>query len=236
MIELITTAFILGIAGSMHCVGMCGTIVLATGSFNDSLTVSMLKRLFYNLGRTTTYTLLGLLFGLIGLGISLGKYQQQLSIIIGSLMLLTAIFQLKLPLKYFENISIKISHWLKSKFQKLLKSKSLITQLSLGFFNGLLPCGLVYVALAGATSTADPIKAAVFMAFFGLGTIPALFLLGIITSYITDRTKKYFQEVIPLMIILFSLLLILRGLNLDIPYLSPKFSNNSTDLQKVKCH
>ncbi|TAE01163.1 MAG: sulfite exporter TauE/SafE family protein [Bacteroidetes bacterium] len=204
------TAFITGILGSFHCVGMCGSIVLAVQSKNWQ------NGLLYHLGRCLTYAILGLMFGFFGKGLYVAGFQQNISIILGFLMILFVLLpNQNFPFLY--QFYTKVKQYLQP-FH--IQNKS-VSAFVLGFLNGLLPCGLVYVAIFAAISTADAYYGALYMFLFGLGTIPMLLLLSISQKMLSVKWRTQFVKIVPVFVVVVGILLILRGLNLDIPYLSP---------------
>ena len=220
-IEIIS-ALSLGLLGSMHCIGMCGPIALVIPLNRKSTLTMMSGALSYNLGRVLTYSLLGLLFGLIGKSLVLGGFQRSVSIIIGVLIILSAILP-GLVTRYFNIIPIiaKGTNAVKNSLSGLLKQKSILSLLIIGLLNGLLPCGLVYVALAGAVISASMIDGAFYMAAFGLATIPVMFVIPMLGKFISDGFRNKLMKVFPYILIIFGMLFILRGLNLGIPLISP---------------
>ncbi|MDW3652030.1 MAG: sulfite exporter TauE/SafE family protein [Bacteroidia bacterium] len=214
------SALSLGFLGSLHCVGMCGPISLALSS-GSGKGKFWLGRLLYNLGRTTTYVLLGLLVGIFGQSLSLAGFQQSLSIILGISWLLILLLLpnwenrlLKLP--FLRKFLLKIKGGLSSLIQK----RSVPLMYNAGIMNGFLPCGLVYVALSGAMASNSLEESLAFMALFGLGTIPAMLALSFF-SHVRQGLTQYIKPVLYTASLVFACLLILRGMNLDIPFLSP---------------
>ncbi len=204
-------AFLTGLFGSMHCVGMCGAIALSlpTRSFVGSF--------LYNVGRVLTYTLLGLLFGSFGKGLDLLGMQQSLSIFLGGVIIL-GVF-----LPQFTKITLlnKAFFRLKQSFAPFFKKKSHFSMLAIGLLNGLLPCGLVYLAIIGSVVQADAQEGAAYMFFFGLGTLPMMQLLGIYKHLLGMEWRRRIFKIMPLFVFVLGILLIFRGLNLGIPYISP---------------
>lgn len=220
-IEIIS-ALSLGLMGSMHCIGMCGPIALVIPLNRNSTFTMMGGALSYNLGRVLTYALLGLLFGLIGKSFVLGGFQRSVSIAIGVFIIISAILP-GLVTRYFNVIPIiaKGTNAVKNTLSALLKRKTLFSLLIIGILNGLLPCGLVYVALAGAIVSGSMINGAIYMAAFGIATIPVMFAIPMLGKFISDTFRKKMMKVFPYILILFGVLFILRGLNLGIPFISP---------------
>ncbi len=232
------SALILGFVGSLHCVGMCGPIAFMLPLDRSNSIKQGSQVVSYHLGRIVTYGALGLLFGLLGSGLQLFGWQQQLSIGIGSLMIIGVIW-MYLPIKKWSlsPFIYKLIGKIKNSMGGLLTQKRASSLFVLGLLNGLLPCGLVYVALMGAIATGDPIQGVFFMMLFGLGTVPLMTIAVYSAGFIKGRFRMAFQKLIPAMIFLFGLLLILRGLGLGIPYLSPaQTSHNQEVATELECH
>ncbi|NND14982.1 MAG: sulfite exporter TauE/SafE family protein [Eudoraea sp.] len=232
------SAFILGFVGSLHCVGMCGPIAFMlpldrSNAFKQGSQVTS-----YHIGRIVTYGMLGLFFGLLGSGLQLFGWQQKLSIGIGSLMIIAVIW-MYLPIKKWSlsPFVYKLVGRIKNGMGGLLTRKSSPALFVLGLLNGLLPCGLVYVSLMGAVATGDPLKGSLFMMIFGLGTVPLMTVAVYSAGFLKGKFRIAFQKLIPAMILLFGLLLILRGLGLGIPYLSPAQSSHNQEVTtEINCH
>ena len=221
----IISAFIIGLVGSLHCIGMCGPIVLALPSNEFSKIKIISTRLLYNFGRVITYSLLGLIFGIIGSRIEVFGLQQISSIGLGIVM----IFYVLIPKRVVDlAINIKlvnsISRLLKNSFRKLLNKTSYSSFFLIGVLNGFLPCGFVYVGIAGALIAGSLIDSAIYMFLFGIGTIPVMFLTSLIPSFMGVKNRLRVQKIIPILIVVLGIIFILRGLNLGIPMLSPKDS------------
>lgn len=219
----LTAAFLLGFLGSFHCVGMCGPILMALPQSQEKNSIRFWKQLLYHSGRISVYFIFGLLVGLIGKGLFIIQIQQTVSIAFGLILLIITLFPILLPNK-LSSFSFFKFQWFKKIFTQLVNSKKISSIYFLGFLNGLLPCGFVYVALAAAVITASPLNAAGFMAFFGLGTAPALIILTMLGAVIQVSVRNKLRKTLPIITIIVALLLILRGLNLGIPMLSPKIN------------
>lgn len=219
----IWTALIIGFAGSLHCVGMCGPIVLALPTKINSKNLDfILKRLLYNIGRVSTYALIGIIVGYLGQSLKIWGYQQTLSILIGVVILLWVI----IPKKYHKIITelslIKKGFGILQKsIGKLFKNESYLSFYVIGILNGFLPCGFVYMGAAGAASTGNYFSGGLYMVLFGLGTVPALFVLSIFGKYFNQSLRNKFNKAVPYFAVILALLFILRGLNLGIPFISP---------------
>lgn len=213
----------LGFLGSLHCIGMCGPIALALPSQSKSKFSFYSGRIIYNLGRVITYSLMGLILGLVGQKINLAGYQQILSISLGSIILIFVLLPSRFK-NHFSSLSLvkALTKTLQSSIGVLFRKGSQTSLLGIGILNGFLPCGFVYVALAGAVSLGNVESSILFMALFGLGTIPAMFSASIVTNLFGQSFRKKVYRVVPVFAILLAIVFILRGLNLGIPYLSPK--------------
>ena len=167
--------------------------------------------------------MMGLVFGMVGTGFVFFGFQQILSVIIGTIILLAFILPSFFASRFnFSKKTLFIFNFVKSKLSILLSKKSLQSHFYIGLLNGLLPCGLVYLAIAGAIATGSLINGGIFMAVFGLGTLPAMFLISWFGHYINLKFRKVITSSMPYLVSGMAVFLILRGLNLGIPYLSPK--------------
>lgn len=219
---MILSAVILGLMGSLHCVGMCGPIAFMLPVDHSNNYKKIGQIFIYHFGRLMAYGLIGLVFGFLGKGLSIFGAQQKLSIAIGILMILVVLIPYKIFNKY--NLSkpiYKVISKVKNQLGKELKKKSPDTFLTIGFLNGFLPCGLVYMALFGAIAMGNALQGSLYMMLFGLGTVPlmtsAIYFSGLLKGGIRQRVQK----VLPLFIVAIGILFILRGLGLGIPYISP---------------
>lgn len=232
---LLWTSFLVGLVGSVHCIGMCGPISFALSQ--DKGKQLLVKRMVYNIGRITTYTLMGCIFGLLGMSFSMAGMQQWVSLALGIIIILYLI----LPSKYFlflERFSFtrNANIWIKLRFANLFKNKTFSGQYMIGVLNGLLPCGLVYVALAAAIASGSYWKGMLNMAMFGFGTLPLMFIFSLTSNFVNISFRKKLTRLIPAFLFTLAVLFILRGLNLGIPYLSPEI-NYTTDIRDVTlCH
>lgn len=212
--------------GSLHCVGMCGPIALAVPVLGTSNISRVFSILVYNFSRITTYSLLGIIFGTLGKELHLAGFQQAVSITVGIILIGSILFPFLLK-KQISKVtpSLFLVNVLKEKFRFFLKRKSFYSVVGIGLINGLLPCGLVYVALAGAINTGSPINGAFYMALFGMGTIPAMLALSSFKTFsLTFKNQKMIRKIIPVFVVAMGILFILRGLDLGIPYISPHLS------------
>ncbi|WP_431158637.1 sulfite exporter TauE/SafE family protein [Winogradskyella poriferorum] len=219
---MLLSALILGLLGSLHCVGMCGPIafMLPVDRSNSITKVSQIS--VYHLGRLLAYSLIGLVFGLVGKSLYIFGMQQQLSIAIGILMIIVVLIPYQTFSKY--NLSKPLHRLIskvKSNLGKALQKKSADTFLTIGFLNGFLPCGLVYMAVFGSVATANLLEGATYMILFGIGTIPLMTSAIYLGKFLNSTVKQRIQKAIPVFVVIIGVLFILRGLGLGIPYISP---------------
>lgn len=227
------TAFLLGLLGSFHCVGMCGPIALALPIHTTNNPIhKFVKILLYHLGRILAYATIGFLFGSLGKGLHLSGFQQRLSILIGIILIVSILFPAK-SLNKFRTISPlkKLIHSIVFGFGKLLNRKSFYALFFIGFLNGLLPCSMVYVALIGALTLSSAIDGFLYMTLYGMGTIPLITVVLYAKSIFSLQFRNKIQKAIPIFVVLLGLLFVLRGAGFRIPLLSP--SNTSLQIKSI---
>ena len=219
---MLVSGLILGLLGSLHCVGMCGPIafMLPVDRSNSFRKVGQIS--LYHLGRLLAYSIIGLVFGLVGKSLYIFGIQQQLSIAIGILMIVVVLIPYKTFNKY--NLSKPLHRAIskvKSNLGQALKKKSPDTLLTIGFLNGFLPCGLVYMAVFGSIATGSLLEGGFYMVLFGIGTIPLMTTAIYLGKFINSTVKQRIQKAIPVFVVIIGVLFILRGLGLGMPYVSP---------------
>jgi len=214
----------MGFAGSLHCAGMCGPLVLAMPVAPGKFGSHLAGKIAYNAGRIVTYATLGLLFGLFGQFLGLAGLQRWISIAAGGAILLSL---LALPLRNVTSLIARPVNTLKIGLGRLLKAHSIPARFSFGLLNGLLPCGLVYVACATAAATGSSLDGLKYMTLFGLGTVPMMIGFGLAGRLLHFRFQLRLQKLVPVSLGVVAALLILRGLGLGIPYLSPQLNSAS---------
>jgi uncharacterized protein len=231
MVQLIIVAFTMGLLGSFHCVGMCGPLALSLPVKDDTIQSKFFSALLYNTGRITTYSFFGLLFGTIGKSVALFGYQQWLSILLGTAILFFIILPKKVAAFNKNNFLIQFFEKIRTSLGTFFFKKNYTSLFSIGLLNGLLPCGLVYMAAAGAVATGDIVLSILFMASFGFGTLPMMWGVAFFGNYISIGIRHKIRKAYPYMMMLMACLLILRGMGLGIPYVSPK-----ADVEKKAVH
>ena len=226
----IFAAFLIGLLGSTHCIGMCGPIAIALPLKNQSWLTRIISALIYNLGRSVTYGIMGAVFGLLGKGFQMIGIQQWVSISMGIIMILSVVFPI--IFRKYINTDGFVSKWvgkLISALRKMFSRRSYTSLLVIGLMNGLLPCGLVYMALAGAIVSGNSANGALYMVVFGLGTIPVMLSISLLGKIVSLQSRNKIRKIIPVIIVIIGILFILRGMNLGIKYISPKLNKAQTE-------
>ncbi len=224
-------AFFMGLFGSLHCVAMCGPLLLALPSVGKSQWSKVKNRLVYQIGRILTYGLIGFVIGFIGIGLSLKGWQQGMSLSTGVLLVIMGIFHflgtknssiLKIQQRLLAPLIKQMGYWLHRPGGNFMT----------GVLNGILPCGMVYMALAAALHTGNAFSGSRFMIMFGLGTLPLLLITGIAGNFIKSKMPFRLSAWLPFLFLMMGAWFILRGANLDIPFLSPLIYPSGM----IKCH
>ena len=233
---MLYSAFIFGLISSFHCVGMCGPIAMMLPVDRNNEAKKITQIITYHIGKLTAYGILGLVFGLLGRSFYLAGMQQQLSIIVGVLMIVVALVPEKIFAKYnFSKPIYKVITKVKSSLGQQFKNKSYKSLFTIGLLNGFLPCGMVYVAIFGAIAMQSVSLGVLYMILFGIGTIPMLTAVIYVSNLLSFSFRGTLQKMIPVVAVVIGMLFIIRGLGLDIPYLSP--SNMSLFVQsEANCH
>ncbi|MCU0403382.1 MAG: sulfite exporter TauE/SafE family protein [Chitinophagaceae bacterium] len=240
---ILYSALLLGFAGSFHCLGMCGPIVLGMlgqGS-QDKSKNRLTGYLLYFSGKTITYGLLGALFGLFGHGLVLAGFQQVLSVVMGSIMLLLVFVSIfRVSWFHSNRATIFLQNKLVPAFGWILQRTSIWSSFLIGLLNGLLPCGLVYIGLTAAVATGHFVQSAEYMLLFGVGTIPVMLAFVIFSGQLSYALKSKLKQVTPVLMALVGTILVLRGLNLGIPYISPLLDSlmltGDRSIEAIPCH
>lgn len=235
---MLWTALTLGLISNLHCLGMCGPIALALPVGNMNTFEKFVSIFTYNFGRISIYTLLGLLLGLFGTSIRLIGFLQGFSILAGIVLILIGLAELGVLKFKLQNVGLNALLSVKKKFAQLLQKRSLDAFFMMGVFNGLLPCGMVYSALIASLVMGSIQGGATYMLLYGLGTLPVMFFLPFFKSMISFKAQRLFKVLIPFTFILIGSLLVLRGSNLGIPYVSPKIQQQIGVLpaNQINCH
>jgi len=221
----VSAALLIGVAGSLHCVGMCGPLAMIVPLRGNR----WLSIITYNVFRVSMYALLGFIFGSLGTQLEFLESGQRISLVMGITVLVFFVFPALFPrwrlLSRWNAAATKLYGKLA---RPIMSYKGWASPVLLGMLNGLLPCGLIYVALAGAVASGSGTAGALLMALIGLGTWPAMISIMALRSYFKSWMQRGSRFVLPIVAGMLGLSLVVRGLNLDIPYLSPKIEKVST--------
>ena len=228
-----TMAFLMGLTGSLHCAGMCGPIMLimpfqAFKGLKKATAVGL-----YHLGRISVYAILAIVLHSFR-NLFNPKIQQYISIGLGALLLLVGILsffpgqlaQLKLPW----------TGYVKKQLGNIMGRPGLGTIAMSGMLNGLLPCGLVYMGLSATLAASSAVESAAMMYFFGLGTVPMLVGITILKNRLSFIRGSQLKRMVPVIVFAFGCLFVLRGMNLGIPYLSPKIVMEQHEIRSCCSH
>ena len=214
------TALVLGFVGSFHCVGMCGPIAMSIPAKSSQLPILSFNALVYNFGRILTYALFGLFFGLLGTQITISGFQGWLSILLGGGIIIGVIFN-----GYFKKKGHSLFFNLFKKhlilyYGMLLRKQSTPSLFGMGILNGLLPCAFVYSGLATAVLTETAAHSMGYMALFGIGTFPAMFLIYLAPTVLSVDLRTSVRKLVPYLAFSLGLFLIVRGVVLQDLYLA----------------
>lgn len=231
------TGLVMGAVGSLHCIGMCGPLALSLPVSNVNASTRFISSLLYNIGRVLTYALIGVFTGLLGKGFAMSGFQQRFSIFMGLVIILFVLIPRmgryvsngRAVSSFFENLRAKIG--------SLYFKKNYRSVFAIGMLNGLLPCGMVYMALAVSATLASPRDGSLFMAGFGMGTLPVMWSVAFFGGFISLHVRSRIRKAYPYLMVLMACLLIMRGMGWGIPYLSPAWETGlDQSVNAVDCH
>ena len=236
MLKILIPGIFFGLMSNFHCLGMCGPFALSLPVNNRSSIFKMFSVSAYQSGRIITYTLLGAIFGFFGKSITISGLQQGISIGAGVLILLSLIVpRIGKSLQHLVRVN-KIQQPLQQTIGYFYKNQSLPGYFIIGLLNGVFPCGMVYLAIAAAFSTGSVEASSLFMFGFGLGTLPSMIAVTVLGQWMSLTARKKFNKVTPYLFALVGILLIIRGLGIDIPYLSPSLEVPPIEARDIHCH
>ncbi len=216
-------AISLGLVSSLHCASMCGPIAFALPLDRSSWLAKTSGAIVYNGGRILTYATLGGLFGLLGKAFFTAGFQRALSIGVGVFFLIAVIVPVITKEGLFlEKWGFQFIGKFKGIFQRQFKKKNAQALLTIGLINGLLPCGMVYLGLAGSVATGNFSDGFLFMVFFGIGTLPMMLAASMLSDMLSVSVRSKMRKAVPYFIAVMGILFILRGMNLGIHYISPE--------------
>jgi sulfite exporter TauE/SafE len=219
MISYFLIFFILGLQSTLHCVGMCGPLAFAAPIQKRSISTAVFGSLSYNFGRISSYSYLGFVIGLLGIRNWFIHTAQWLSILTGLIMMVSVFIGSIETWPLIRYFSAWVGRNISQLFPKIRKAPNFSQSYLFGLINGFLPCGMVYIALIYTMGAPDYLSALIGMFFFGIGTLPVMFFMPLIgqkklLAHLPRNTHK-------ILLFIIAALLIIRGLGLGIPYLSP---------------
>ncbi len=233
--EIISTALLLGAAGSLHCAGMCGPLAFALPVAHDNPYSRLAGGSLYNFGRVLSYTVLGVLVGFAGQWLLAPAWQQYVSVAMGSVILLYLLVPKSVRVHRFgAGRMARLMRTLQARLGRLFRTRKLSGLFLIGILNGLLPCGLVYLALSSSLLAGSAWRGGLFMSFFGLGTYPLMLVAVFGASFLNQQVRLRLSRAVPVFLFLMGVLLVLRGLGLGIPFLSPVLT--APGAGAVSCH
>ena len=198
--------FIAGVAGSLHCIGMCGGFACAIGPDVRGPTATLRRHLIYNLGRVTTYCFIGGLVGYLGMqfmhsleGTPLVIAQRVLATVAGALMIFVGMQFFGFAKTKQHALNGLGSQILSQALRDLLKHPSPLAPLAFGVLNGFLPCPLVYAFAAQAAASGGTLPGILTMAVFGLGTLAAMLAMGGVGAIFHIQTQTAQVQTVPML-------------------------------------
>lgn len=232
--ENLLAGILLGLMGSVHCIGMCGPLVMSIHTRNGQNKSNIGYQAAYHFGKITAYLIIGLIFGSIGQSLHVFLSQQKLSILLGIgfiLYFLFSHFKFGNSSYLFASKLTQVSRF----FTSIVEQKSLPKLFLSGLGNGFLPCGLVYTAASASIASGHWETSLWFMFGFGLGTIPSLTSVVYLVCIIPNHIRSFLSYFYKYLVLIVGILLILRGLNLGIPYISPAMNAETEEVHSC-CH
>jgi sulfite exporter TauE/SafE len=205
--------FLGGLAGSLHCVGMCGGFPLALAGAARSRNLG--RQLLYNVGRLNTLIFIGALCGALGAAVvaagPLRQFEQVLAVVAGTFMIVVGLEVLGVLAQITTRGAVLAQATVGRMLGGVMRSRSLAAPLALGVFNAFLPCQLIYAFAARAASTASVTEGMLTMLCFGLGTVPAMLSLGVAGVLARPAVRARLSAASGVLIIAFGVLTLLRG-------------------------
>jgi len=222
----------MGFTGSLHCAGMCGPIVWVMPFQVFSGTGRLLAISLYHIGRISVYAVMAVTLHSFR-HLFQPAIQQYISVTTGIIMLLIGVVSF---FSKYIRIRMPWDTFIRTHLGKFIGEPHIGSIMAAGILNGLLPCGLVYMALSASMMLNTAAQAAGMLYLFGLGTLPMLVSLTLLKTRLRFAPMAHFRKFVPLVVFFFGSLFVLRGLNLGIPYVSPKVEITTSGIHSCCCH
>lgn len=207
------TAFVIGFLGSLHCAGMCSPLAMAVTNLSKP---AFINRFTYNGGRILSYGLQGVAAASVGSLFEFTGLQDILSITLGILLIVAGfagITSFNVP---FLTTGIqKLTTFIKIRLSDFIKKKTKVALIATGILNGLLPCGLTYMALTYCLTIPNPVDGFIYMLIFGLGTLPVMLGLTSVVQLLIHRFNVNFRKLTTVTMVVLGVLLISRSLHVQ---------------------
>ncbi len=210
-------ALLMGLGGSLHCLGMCGPIALSLPFQDTSMSKTLYRAMSYNLGRVVGYGIFGIIPGLLGHLIYIGEMQSSLSILLGVLIIAGVIGVYSKNIFPNSGLIQKMDYKIQTLMRRLLRVGSRKKLFQIGIVNAFIPCGMVYIALAGSVLQPSVLQSVVYMMAFGIGTIPLMLVPCLSSNLIKVRTRRRLKKIVPIFMCGLGILFLMRGLGVEIP-------------------
>jgi len=214
------SAFLIGLAGSVHCVGMCGPLALAIpGASKDKGFTFFLRTIAYQISRISGYGVLGLIVGFFSQGMQITGIQPYFSLLSGIILLFLGFFGIIPEVNAFSKYPI-IQHFqvkINQIIGTVMTNEHFSTPFVLGFLNAMLPCGMIYIAMGTGLSSGNMSEAALYLISFGLGTLPLMFMMSLSGQFLSLQMRRSWQKTIPIIFMISGIILIYKGMNIDLP-------------------
>ncbi|WP_229254108.1 sulfite exporter TauE/SafE family protein [Dyadobacter sp. NIV53] len=225
-------AVTMGLMSSFHCISMCGPIALTLPVRKGNFWQKFAGLSVYNGGRAISYAMLGAVIGCVSSSLVWIGYLRYLSVFAGMLMLVYVFWPSKLdlyfhPPKFWQEV---INH-VKKGMSEMLKSRKIHGWFMLGMLNGLLPCGMVYLALMSSVATGSISGAGTFMLLFGIGTLPMMMAVGFFKNWFTPVLRTQIRKLTPVILAVAGIWLVGRGIFIQYPSV-----NSGSSAQITICH
>jgi uncharacterized protein len=229
----ILIALAMGLTGSLHCAGMCGPIVWVMPFQHLHGAKRWVGVGLYHLGRISIYALGGFVLHSFK-SLFHPQWQQYVSIVMGAILLIGGVVSFIPSAKL--RFQLPWSNAVRNSFGKFISNPGLLTLLAAGLMNGLLPCGLEYMALSLSVSATTATDAILYMYAFGIGTLPVLLAITILKTKLRFTNVAIMKRMVPVLLLVFGIVFMVRGMNLGIPYLSPKVEMQQNEIKASCCH